>query len=122
MSQDKVQLITFRSSAEIVAVSDRLEKLLRALTDARQRLVLTPDEVLIFLALGQLGLAPSSAGIAISPVTCSDISDLLKMPKESVRRKAARLVQVNLAAHTTRGILIKNVDEWCGLAEAVTGL
>jgi hypothetical protein len=120
MSQDKVQLITFRSSAEIVAMSDRLEKILRALTDARQRLTVTADEALIFLALGQLGLAPSSVGFMIKPVTCSDISDLLKMPKESVRRKAAHLVEIDLAAHTTRGILIKNVDEWCGLAEAVT--
>ncbi len=90
------------------------------MSDARGRLGLTADETLIFLALGQLGLAASSAGFAISPVTCSDIARLLNMPKESVRRKASRLVDIDLATHTTRGILLKNVDEWRHLAAAFT--
>jgi hypothetical protein len=43
----------------------------------------------------------------------------LKIPAETVRRKAARLVEIEFLARTTRGLLVQNVDEWRWLAETV---
>lgn len=120
MPQDKTSFTTFNAPLEIKRTQERLETILRAMSDARRRLTLTADEALIFLALGQFGLAPSSAGLVLSPVTCSSISDLLNMPKESVRRKASHLLEIGLAVHTTRGIMLKNVDEWRRFAAAFT--
>ena len=92
---------------------------MRAVGRTRIRWRLVPDEALIFLALGQLGLSNTSVGLTIKPVFCHDIADLLKIPKETVRRKVSRLVDLELAAPTIGGVLIKNVDEWRRLAESI---
>jgi hypothetical protein len=109
----------FWPATDLAAASLRLDKFLRAFGGARDDRNLTSDEVLIFLAVGRLGLTPSSVGVAIHPVTCLDVSKLLKIPAETVRRKAARLVEIEFLARTTRGLLVQNVDEWRWLAETV---
>ena len=104
-------------ATELASASLRLDKFLRAFGGARDGSNLTCDEVLIFLAVGRLGLRPTSIGVAIHPVICLDVSKLLRIPSETVRRKAARLVEIDFLARTTRGLLIKNLDEWRRLAE-----
>jgi hypothetical protein len=106
---------------EIGAVLRCVKKMLEAFVGARRRWNLAPDEALIFLALGRAGLSSSSAGVTITPVPRRDLSRMLNIPKETVRRKTARLVEIELATATTRGILIKNVDAWRELAEAIAG-
>jgi DNA-binding MarR family transcriptional regulator len=101
------------------ALSNRVKRILRSVGGAREDHGLNAEEVLIYLALGQMGQRSASGAVAITPVTCLKISELLKIPKETVRRKAARLVEQGLAAQTSRGLLIKNIDEWRRLAEAI---
>jgi len=81
---------------------------------------MTPDEVLIFLALGHLEQARTSKWGETRPVTCLDLAELLNIPKETVRRRVASLVELELATLTTRGVVMKNGNEWRNIAEAMT--
>lgn len=105
--------------SEINSISERLEKVLRAVGAARARQHLTVDEAFIFLAAGYLGVSKSRSGVTIRAVSCIDVASLLKIPRETVRRKASTLVELQLASMTSRGILIENLDEWRLLAEAM---
>jgi hypothetical protein len=121
MSQSSAQAMTSTTPHEIGALSQCMGKVLRAFGLARVADRMTSDEVLIFLALGHLGLTANSRGVVIRPVTCLDLAEMLHIPKETVRRKVARLADMQLAEATTRGVLIKNQDEWRRLAEAIAG-
>ncbi len=111
---------TLWPSAKIATVSERLDTLLRVFSDMRERQKLTSDEIMIFLAVGRLGIAATPQGVTMRPVTCLDISQLLKIPTETVRRKAVRLEKIHFVRRTTRGIAIQNLDEWRRLAEMLT--
>ncbi len=104
--------------ADIGKITARLEKLLRAVGEARGRQRLTVEEAFIFLAVGHIGVSLSGSGLAIRPVTCIDVAAMLRIPRETVRRKAANLADINLVSMTTRGIMIENLDEWRRLVEA----
>ena len=105
--------------SEINAISERLEKVLRAVGAARARQQLSVDEAFIFLVAGYRGVSKSRSGVTIRAVSCIDIANILNIPRETVRRKAATLVGLQLASMTSRGILIENLDEWRLLAEAM---
>lgn len=82
----------------------------------RRKVKLSADEVLIFLALGHMGQTVSSIEVLIRPV----LAEMLYIPKETVRRKIARLAELRLAKITRRGILIQNQDEWHHLARLIS--
>jgi hypothetical protein len=121
MNRTYAHAIAKKTPSEVNALSQRVGKVLRALGAARGSERLTADEVLIFLALGHLGQSAASNSVFIRPVTCIDLADVLNIPKETVRRKVARLVELQLAEATTRGILLQNQEEWRRLAESVGG-
>jgi hypothetical protein len=106
---------------QVSILSQRIGKILRAFGASRGRDQMTADEVLIFLALGHLGQSTASNNVFIRPVTCLDLSGVLNIPKETVRRKVARLVELKLVESTARGILLQNQDEWRRLAESIGG-
>jgi hypothetical protein len=112
---------TKQAPSEIGALSSRVGTLLRAFGEARGGGRMTAEEVLIFLAIGHLGQTASRNGVFIRPVTCIDIAQMLNIPKETVRRKLVRLVDLALAEAATRGVLIKNQDEWRRLADIIAG-
>lgn len=101
---------------------ERAGKILRAFGEVRAADRLTADEVLIFLALGHLGQSATSRGVVIRPVPCVDIADVLNIPKETVRRKVAVLVERGLVASTTRGALVHDPEKWRLVAESVANL
>lgn len=109
------------SVSEIGQLSQRAGRLLRLFGAARRSRAMTADDVLLFVALGHLGQLAISSGVSVRPVTCQDLSALLAIPKETVRRKLARLVELGLAESTTRGALIKDHDEWRRLAARLLG-
>jgi hypothetical protein len=111
--------MTNKQPCALSLLSQRVGKVLRAFGETRARHRMTADEVLIFLALGHLGLVPNSHGVALRPITCLDLADILNIPKETVRRKVARLAELELVETTTRGAIIQNHEEWRRLAEAI---
>jgi DNA-binding MarR family transcriptional regulator len=119
MQQDLAPTMTCKTPSEISALSQRVGKMLRAFGRAREQERMTSDETLIFLALGHLGQTATSTGMVSRPVTCLDLADLLNIPKETVRRKVSRLVEMQLVMSTTRGVLMENEAEWRRLAEAI---
>ncbi len=110
---------TSKTAPDFSALSFQVAKLLRAFGNIRRRRSLSADEYLIFLAIGQLSLASSKAILTVKPTTYHDISVALKIPKETVRRKVARLVDNDLVYITPQGVMLKNVDEWYTLSSAL---
>ena len=96
---------------------ERIVQLLRLFSSARKRLGLTPDEVLIFFAIGYLSTSVSKDLIVMSPISYSDIALLLGIPKETVRRKTMRLVDIKYVGSTSKGIFVKHLETWCQMFE-----
>ncbi|WP_298429146.1 hypothetical protein [Rhodoblastus sp.] len=122
MSQTSNHPKTLRTPSELSKLSHGVGKVLRAFGEARGRDQMSSDEVLIFLALGHLGQAAGSQGVWSRPVTCLNLSEALNIPKETVRRKVNRLVELGLAASTTRGALIHDPEKWRLVAEAIASM
>ena len=95
-------------------------RLLRAFGSIRARRQMTPDTALIYLAVGQLGLMRCGSLLTLRPVTYHDISLLLKTPKETVRRKAGRLIDLDMIQPTTQGLMLRSIDEWLGMVDSMT--
>jgi hypothetical protein len=94
-----------------------LAKLLRTFGAMRLRRDLTADEALIFLALGYLGVSQVDGCVRAMPVACLDVSDLLRIPRETVRRKVARLAKKDLVSITSHGVFVENIAEWRRLSD-----
>ena len=101
------------------ALSGKVNQMLSAFGTARLRRGLTADEVLIFLAAGQLSIMPEDQAQTAKPVTCVAISYLLNIPKETVRRKALHLIELGLVESTTQGIMVADVNSWRSFASAL---
>ncbi len=101
------------------ALSGKLNQMLSAFGSARLRRGLTADEVLIFLAAGQLSLTPDEETQAARPVTYVAISYLLNIPKETVRRKAQHLIELGLVECTPHGITVADAGNWHSFASSL---
>lgn len=101
------------------ALSGKINQMLSAFGSARLRRGLTADEVLIFLAAGQLSLIPGDVPQATRPVTYVAISYLLNIPKETVRRKAQRLIELGLVECTAHGITVVDAGNWHTFASSL---
>ena len=101
------------------ALSGKVNQMLSAFGTARSRRGLTADEVLIFLAAGQLSIMPEEQGQALKPVTYVAISYLLNIPKETVRRKAQHLIELGLVECTTQGVMVADVNAWQAFASTL---
>jgi hypothetical protein len=122
MLRSSGQEITKSIPSEPSVLSQRVDKVLRLFGRARAADGMTADEVLIFLALGHLDKVVTSKWGETRPVTCLDLAELLNIPKETVRRRVARLVELDLATLTKRGALMKNGNEWRKIAEYITNI
>lgn len=103
--------------AEMGAASKQVGRSLRGFGEARRRDGLEADDVLILLALGHLGLkrpGEPAAG-APRPASCAEISKLLGIPKETVRRRAARLAALGDVEVNGRGVKLRDLTRWRAL-------
>lgn len=96
--------------------------MLSAFGSARLKRGLTADEVLIFLAAGQLSFVAGEPVQAAKPVTYVAISHLLSIPKETVRRKALRLIEFGMVESTPNGIMVAGLDNWRSFAGSLLRL
>jgi hypothetical protein len=101
------------------ALSGKVNQMLSAFGSARSRRGLTSDEVLIFLAAGQLSFMPEEPAQAAKPVTYVAISYLLNIPKETVRRKAQHLIELGLVESTPQGITVADASSWRSFAASL---
>ncbi|MEH2613105.1 hypothetical protein [Bradyrhizobium sp. AZCC 1693] len=108
---------TYRLSIQLPQKRERIAQLLKLFSSARRRPGLTPDEVLVFFAMGYLSLSVSNDVILMRSVRLVDVAASLGMAQETVRRKAMRLADVEYVSITRDGILIKRFDMWCQMFE-----
>ncbi len=101
------------------ALSGKINQMLSTFGSARLRRGLTADEVLIFLAAGQLSFMPEEQVQTAKPVTYVAISYLLSIPKETVRRKAMRLIELGLVDCTPQGITVADLNSWRSFASSL---
>lgn len=116
-AQNRNALGPHHGQAYVLQNRDRIGKLLRLFSSPRKRFGLAPDELLIFFAIGYLCTTVSNGAIQITPIGLIDVSTLLGIPKETVRRKAAKLVGLEYVSCTPKGVLIKEVRIWCDMLE-----
>lgn len=101
--------------------SMRAGALLRATSAARTGEGLTAEELLIFLAIGHLGIDASGAIPRLRPRTFLEIAEFLAIPRETVRRKVGRLSDRGYAQLGPGGVVVRDLDVWLRHAEAVAG-
>lgn len=103
----------------ILRKREKIGQILRLFSSGRKRLGLTPDEILIFFAIGYLSTSMSENLIMVNPVSYSDVALLLGIPKETVRRKAIRLVDIEYVGASSKGIFIRELTNWCQMFEHI---
>ncbi len=112
-------MIATGQAPDLEALSGKVNRMLSAFGTARLRRGLTADEVLIFLAAGQLSIMPGELAQAAKPVTYVAISYLLNIPKETVRRKALRLIELGFVESTSQGITVADINSWYSFASSL---
>lgn len=105
--------------ANVLLNHEKIARLLRLFSSPRKRQGLTPDELLIFIAIGFLGIKLTGGAIQVTPVGMVEVSSLLGIPKETVRRKVTRLVDLDYVSSSPKGAFVKNVLVWCQMLEQV---
>lgn len=102
------------------ARSKQIGRALRHFGAARKMRGLDADDLLIVLALGHLGLRLTAGRLReIAPVSCADVSRLLDIPKETVRRKAARLAAAELVEVNGRGVRLRDIALFLQLSDVL---
>ena len=97
----------------------KIGQILHLFCSGRRRLGLTPDEILIFFAIGYLSASTSDNLIIMNPTSYAEVALLLGIPRETVRRKTIRLVDLEYVGATSKGIFIRELDNWCQMFEGI---
>ena len=106
-------------SEEAVSLQSKLSRMLETLGNIRDEERLNAEEILIFLAVGALGISVTAMGMEVRPVPCGQVSDVLHIPKETVRRRIVSLNKRRFATMTTNGVNILDPGAWLSIGEAV---
>jgi len=96
----------------VVAASANTGRLLRAAREARVRDGLTAEDLLIFLAVGHLGIDATGEIPRTTPCTHLQIAQFLGVPRETVRRKVGRLCDRGYTRGGPTGIVVRDLDAW----------
>lgn len=96
----------------IVAASRATGRLLRGASLARSRDGLAAEDLLIFLAIGHLGIDASGEIPRMTPCTYLEIAEFLSVPRETVRRKVGRLCDRGFTRCGPGGIVVHDIDAW----------
>lgn len=111
---------TWRVSALFPQKRDKIAQLFKLFSSARKRSGLSSDEVLIFFAIGYLGVSVSNNIVTVRSVRFADVALTLGIPKETVRRKTIRLADLDYVSVSKHGISIKHYDAFCRMFERAT--
>jgi hypothetical protein len=108
--------------SELHQLATEQQKLFRNLVQLKAEYDIELNDIFIFLGVGLLNYERSKAGpVPVQPVGISSVSEFLAMPKETVRRKLSRLEKKGLVTKTAYGFLVKEVEVWKSLAQAMNG-
>ena len=103
----------------VAEMSRRSGSLLRAMAAARAEEGLAAEDLLIYLAIGHLGVDGSGPTPRLTPRTYLDIAAFLNVPRETVRRKVVRLADRGFTQIGPRGVVVRDVAEWLRHVEAL---
>jgi len=105
----------------VVDLSARAGRLLRAAGEARAREGLAAEDLLIYLAIGHLGLDGSGVIPRLTPRTHLEIAEFLNIPRETLRRKVGRLCDRGYTRIGPGGVVVRDVAVWLTHAAALLG-
>lgn len=108
-------------SRSVVDLSSRTGRLLRAAGEARAREGLAAEDLLIYLAIGHLGLDGSGVIPRLTPRTHLEIAEFLNIPRETLRRKVGRLCDRGYTRIGPGGVVVRDVAVWLAHAAALLG-
>lgn len=113
LASERVDPRAHRRQAYALQNRDKVARVLRSFASPRKRLGLTSDELLIFFAVGYLCAKVSPGGhLQVTPVGLVDVSALLGIPKETIRRKIRRLAALEYVSCGPKGVLIDEIGLW----------
>lgn len=124
MIDEKRPVTIHRENAHLAHLADLsrlLSKSLKGLVSLCARRGLSIDEAMILLALGHLNFTCGGRMPGVTPVHCAEIAVLLRMPRETVRRKLHRLAVRELIEIGKKGAVVLHFAEWEALASQITG-
>jgi hypothetical protein len=108
-----------RHQPPLVKKQELVARFLRGFSSARKRSGLTADEVLIFFAIGHLSASALRDIVLVRPVKLVDVAVMLNIPKETVRRKSMRLVDIDYVSMSREGVRIRQLDVWIRMFESI---
>jgi CRP-like cAMP-binding protein len=103
----------------VVDLSRRSGDLLRAVIAARAEDGLTSEDLVIYLAVGHLGVDGAGPIPRLTPRTFLDIAGFLGIPRETVRRKLGRLADRGFVEIGPGGVVVRDVAVWLRHVEAL---
>jgi Fic family protein len=103
--------------AQISTFAAQSSKFFGRLGEFRNKYDLDFDDVLLFLALGQLNFGSNLGAMFLEPTNISSISNFLGIPRETARRKLYHLAEHNLVRRSNNGFVVTDIPAWCSVAE-----
>lgn len=115
-SVEGVRDVVSLSTRQVSPLIEGIERLIGRLREARKSHGLTAEELTLYLAVGRISLSVGATVTAMRPVSYIELSDCLLMPRETVRRKAARLIDRRFLLRVPHGVLLRELEQWAELA------
>ncbi|NLH81020.1 MAG: hypothetical protein GX458_09305 [Phyllobacteriaceae bacterium] len=103
----------------VAARAARTEPFLKAVHGARMVDGLTAEDLVLYLALGRLGVDASGRVLRLVPRTYLEITAFTGIPRETVRRKIGRLCDRGFARVGPRGVVLSDVETWVEMVETL---
>lgn len=105
--------------AAVAARAARTAPFLKALHGARVIDGLTAEDLVLYLAIGHLGIDASGRVLRLVPRTFLEITAFTGIPRETVRRKVGRLCDRGFARVGPRGVVLNDVETWLETVETL---
>jgi hypothetical protein len=97
-----------------------LGELLELIGRSRRDDDMTADDVIIVLAIGHLSISETRFGLVLTSTTCIDVTRLVGIPRETVRRRAARLAERGVLEVSGRGLRLIDIAAWQSLSRKLS--
>jgi DNA-binding MarR family transcriptional regulator len=103
--------------SKIFALAKSSARFFKLVGGLRTKYDIDYEEILIFLGLGRLNFDDSLNLMFVKPTSVVSLAGYMGIPRETLRRKLARLEEKELVQRSNYGFVVKDLNSWRRLAE-----